>query len=59
MNETCPYFSACSQNICPFDEDVKLRVGRSYEKCRDFPSIKHLLNEKQIKEYLEVINSFR
>lgn len=32
--EKCPHFETCSQNLCPLDFDLKLRVGGEQDKCR-------------------------
>lgn len=32
--ERCPYFSACSQNLCPLDLELRLRHGLPRDKCR-------------------------
>jgi hypothetical protein len=30
----CPHFNECSQNLCPLDIDLYLRVGACRDKCR-------------------------
>lgn len=32
--EQCPYFNNCSQNLCPLDPKLSLRVGKKSDKCR-------------------------
>jgi len=32
--ERCPYFSGCSQNLCPLDLEIHLRSGGESDKCR-------------------------
>jgi len=30
----CPHFNRCSQNLCPLDLELNLRVGGQSDKCR-------------------------
>ena len=30
----CPHFDKCSQNLCPLDLELSLRVGGEGDKCR-------------------------
>ncbi len=30
----CPHFHSCSQNLCPLDLELNLRVGGQSDKCR-------------------------
>ena len=30
----CPHFNRCSQNLCPLDLELHLRVGNESDKCR-------------------------
>ena len=30
----CPHFDKCSQNLCPLDFELELRVGGESDKCR-------------------------
>ena len=32
--ERCPHFETCSQNLCPLDLVLHLRVGGKADKCR-------------------------
>ena len=32
--ERCPHFDSCSQNLCPLDLQLNLRVGSNGDKCR-------------------------
>jgi hypothetical protein len=32
--EKCPSFQKCSQNFCPLDSKINLRVGSEQDKCR-------------------------
>jgi len=46
----CPHFNTCSRNLCPLDEDIKLRVGGKQDKCRWIlqPQIKKIGNREFI-----------
>lgn len=30
----CPHFESCSQNLCPLDLELSLRVGATRDECR-------------------------
>ncbi len=32
--EKCPHFERCSQNLCPLDLELSLRVGATRDECR-------------------------
>ena len=32
--ERCSHFNSCSQNFCPLDLELALRVGKEQDKCR-------------------------
>lgn len=34
LPERCPHFHSCSQNLCPLDPELEIRVGNNADKCR-------------------------
>jgi len=51
----CPIYNFCSQTLCPFDDELELRVGSKKDKCLDFEQIKEHLTKEQIKKYKELV----
>lgn len=45
----CPYFNACSKNLCPLDPDIELRSGKQADKCRwTIEPLTKTINNKEI-----------